>query len=450
MRLLHTAATAAVGFDDPTLVSFAGLVPVLRLARQAGLEELAREYVRLPGSAGANAPAKIVSVVAGMVAGADSIDDLDLLRHGAIGRLADQVKAPSTVGTFLRAFTHGHVRQVQALSARLVTNLAARAPLLPGADTVAYLDLDSSIWPVYGRAKQGAAFGYTRQRGLHPLLATLCTPLSAPVIVASQLRGGAAHTARGAASLLNTALRTTRTAGATGQLIVRGDSGFYNGPIITASRRAGAAFSITARLDRAVRRAIASISEDQWLPIHYPQAVVDPDTGQLISNAQVAETSHTAFTGKHRTTARLVVRRVRDLAEHPDQGELLPAWRYHAFLTNTTLSTVDADLVHRQHAIIEQVIAELKASAAAHLPSGRFTANAAWFTLATIAFNLTRAAGVLAGTMHARATTPTLRHRLINLPARVISSGRRLRLRLPTHWPWADAWLTLHTALGHT
>jgi DDE family transposase len=431
-------------------VSCAGRVPVLRLARQAGLEDLAAEWVRLPGPAGANTPDKILSVVAGMVVGADSIDDLDLLRHGALGRLASRVKAPSTLGTFLRAFTHGHVRQLQALSARLLANLVAQTPLLPGADALAYLDVDSSIWPVHGYQKQGAAFGYTRQRGLHPLIATLCTPLSAPVIVASQLRGGAAHTARGAATLLTGAIRTARAAGATGRLIVRADSGFYNGPIVSACRRAGAAFSITARLDRAVRRAIAGIPEQAWTPIHYPQAVLDPDTGQLISNAEVAETSYTAFTGRHRITTRLVVRRVRDLAEHPDQTELLPAWRYHAFLTDTALSTVDADRTHRQHAIIEQVIADLKASAAAHLPSGRFTANAAWLTLATIAFNLTRAAATLAGTNHARAATATLRHHLINVPARVTSSGRRIRLRLPLHWPWADAWLALHTALGHT
>jgi hypothetical protein len=268
--------------------------------------------------------------------------------------------------------------------------------------------------------------------------------------VASQLRGGAAHTARGAATLLTGAMRTARAAGATGQLIVRADSGFYNGPVIAACRRAGARFSITARLDRAVRRAIASIDERAWVPIRYPRAVLDPDTGTLISNAQVAETSYTAFTGGHRITARLVVRRVRDLAEHPDQQELLLAWRYHAFLTDTALSTVDADRTHRQHAIIEQVIADLKATAAAHLPSGRFTANAAWLTLATIAFNLTRAAGTLAGTSHARAATTTLRRHLISVPARVISSGRRLRLRLPTHWPWAQAWLAVHTALGHT
>jgi hypothetical protein len=431
-------------------VSCAGLVPVLRLARQAGLEDLAAEWIRLPGAAGANTPDKITSVVAGMVAGADCIDDLDLLRHGGLGRLASGVKAPSTLGTFLRAFSHGHVRQLQALSGRLLANLAAQTPLLPDADALAYLDLDSSIWQVYGQAKQGAAFGYTRVRGLHPLLATVSTARSAPVIVGSQLRGGAAHTARGAATLLTGAIGTARAAGATGQLIVRADSGFYNGRIVAACRRAGVRFSITARLDHAVRRAIADIDEQAWTPIHYPQAVVDPDTGQLISNAEVAETGYTAFTGRPRISARLVVRRVRDLAEHPDQGALLAAWRYHAFLTDTALSTVNADRTHRQHAIIEQVIADLKASAAAHLPSGRFAANAAWFTLATVAFNLTRAAGTLAGTRHARATTPTLRQHLISVPARVISSGRRLRLRLPSHWPWADAWLALHTALGHT
>jgi hypothetical protein len=202
-----------------------------------------------------------------------------------------------------------------------------------------------------------------------------------------------------------------------------------------------------------VRRAIASIEESAWTTIRYPRAVFDEQLGQWISDAQVAETSFTAFAArgrKHAVTARLIVRRVRDA--NPDhvaanaQGELFPLWRHHPLFTNNTEPVTAADLTHRRHAIIETVFADLIDGPMSHLPSGRFNANAAWLTLATMAFNLTRAAGALASRLHARATTATIRAQLINVPARPVRSARRVRLRLPANWPWAADWLDLFTA----
>ena len=234
---------------------------------------------------------------------------------------------------------------------------------------------------------------------------------------------------------------------------MRADSAFYGRDVIAAIGRAKARFSITARQDTAVSRAIATIGEDAWTTIRYPHAVFDDQLGQWVSDAQVAEVEFTAFASrgeKHAVTARLIVRRVRD--QNPAhvvadaQGELFPAWRHHAVFTNSPLVMLQAEADHRRHAIIEQVIADLKNGPLAHLPSGRFNANGAWLVLAAMAFNLTRAAGALASLFHARATTATIRRQLINDPGPVVRSARRIRLRLPTNWPWADAWLDLFTA----
>jgi hypothetical protein len=436
-----------VTFDEPNLVSCAGLVPVMRLAERVGLGRAASGLVRVPGSAGAHAGAKVSSIVAGMVAGADSIDDLDVIRHGALPELFDGGRAPSTLGTFLRGFSWGHVRQLDALARHCVVGLSAQTPLLPGAETFAFLDLDSTIEQVYGYAKQGAEYGYTRVRGLHPLVATLSTPIAAPVIVGTRLRRGAAGSARGAASFVTEALRTARAAGATATLVVRADSAFYSRDVVAACRRAGAHFSITAIGNSAVRAAIATIPADAWVPIKYPHAIYDESSGQWISDAEVAETSYTAFNNGNRNTrvtARLIVRRVKD--KNTPQEALFPLWRYHACFTDSPVDLLAAEKQHRAHAIVEQVIADMKDSAAAHLPSGRFAANAAWFTLAALAFNLTRAAGTLASRFHARARTATLRRQLITVPARITHSARRIRLRLPTTWPWAPAWQALFTA----
>ena len=456
MQLCHTFSSSSACFDEPTLVSSAGLVSVLALAERAGLAALVEERLTVPTDKGANAGSKIAALVAGMAAGADSIEDMNLLRHAGMGRLFTGRYAPSTLGSFLRSFAFGHVRQLDAVAARLIAELARATPLLPGADQIAYLDIDDTIRATYGYAKQGAGYGYSGVKGLNALIAALSTPASAPVIVATRLRKGSANSARGAARLVADALKTSRACGAGGEgglLVVRADSAFYGRDVIAAIGRAKARFSITARQDAAVRRAIAAIGEDAWTTIRYPRAVFDDQLGQWVSDAQVAEVPFTAFASrgkKHAVTARLIVRRVRD--QNPDhvvangQGELFAAWRHHAVFTDSPLVMLQAEADHRRHAIVEQVIADLKGGPLAHLPSGKFNANGAWLVLAAMAFNLTRAAGTLASRFHARATTATLRRHLINVPARAVRSARRVRLRLPTNWPWADAWLDLFSA----
>jgi hypothetical protein len=442
-----------VSFSEANLVSCAGLVPVLALAQRVGLGRLADEHLSVPGGAGRHAGAKVSGVVAGMVAGADSISDLDLLRHGGMGRLFIGARAPSTFGVFLRAFRFGHVRQLDAVASRVLTGLAAQVPLLPGASELAYLDIDDTVKATYGYAKQGTGYGYTGVKGLNALLATLSTPAGAPVILAARLRKGSANSARGAARLVADAVVTARGCGASGLLVLRADSAYYGRDVISAARRHRARFSIAARKDPAISRAIAGIGEDAWTTIRYPKAVFDDQLQQWVSDAEVAEVPFTAFTSrpkKEQVSARLIVRRVRDanpahlIADA--QGELFPAWRHHAVFTDSTLPMLEAEAAHRRHAIIEQVIADLKNGPLAHLPSASFAANSAWLVLATIAFNLTRATGCLASAFHAKATTATIRRQLLTVPARITRSARRLTLRLPRSWPWAGAWQQLFTA----
>jgi hypothetical protein len=453
VQLSHAGRVRSAAFDDGSVVSSAGLVPVLALAARAGLGELAGGHLTVPGGAGHDASAKVSALVAGMLAGADSIADMDLLRHGGMQRLFGGVRAPSTLGTFLRAFRFGHVRQLDAVAARFLAGLAAQAPVIDAAASVTYLDVDDTIRATFGYAKQGAGFGYTGVKGLNALLATVSSASSAPLVVATRLRKGSTNSARGAARLVADAIKTSRQAGVHGTVVLRADSAYYNREVIAAARRHKTRFSITARKDRAVVAAIAAIPDDAWTPIHYPRAVFDDQLGQFVSDAEVAEVPFTAFTSKpkaQQVTARLIVRRVRDAnPEHVAvnaQGELFRVWRHHAIFTDSPLPMLDAEADHRRHAIIEQVIADLKNGPLAHLPSGNFAANSAWLVLAAIAFNLTRAAGALASTFHAKAATATIRRQLIAVAARVVHSARRTRLRLPAAWPWATAWQRLFTA----
>lgn len=252
--------------------------------------------------------------------------------------------------------------------------------------------------------------------------------------------------------MLTRAAATARQAGVAARLMGRADSAFYRHDLITAMIKAKMWFSVTARKNAAVKTAISRIPEQAWVPIQYPNAVWEaddstPEGGYWVSDAEVAETSFVAFSSKKKAQqvpCRLIVRRVRRLqpagSDGTVQGELFAAHRHHAFITNSTLSTIAADERHRDHAIIEQVIAELKDGPLAHLPSGKYGANAAWLAYAVIAFNLARAIGVLAGKKHARARWATLRARLINLPARLATSGRTMTLHLPRNWAWAHAW----------
>jgi hypothetical protein len=261
MRVCHDVTAV---FGDPNLVSCAGLAPVLQLAKRGGLQRLVGQHLHLGKPGGVNAHLKIPCLVAGMVAGADSIDDMDLLRHGAMGRLFAGVRAPSTLGTFLRSFTFGHVRLLDAVASRLLVSLAGRAPLLPGAAQLAYLDVDDTLRQTYGYAKHGAGRGYTGIKGLNALLAVVSTPSSAPVIAAARLRKGSTNSVRGAHRFVANALITARKAGANGVLVLRATSAFYGYDVLAAALRQHARFSVTAGQDRAVRKAIASIDPGAW------------------------------------------------------------------------------------------------------------------------------------------------------------------------------------------
>jgi hypothetical protein len=456
--LSHDPLKTHASFDDPNLVSRAGLVPVMALAERCGLAALARQHVRIASRTGVNADLKVGCLVAGMAAGADSIDDMDVLRHGAMGDLFGGVRAPSTLGSFLRSFTWGNVRQLDAVARRMLAGLAGIAPLLPGADVLAFIDMDSMQKRVYGHAKQGAGFGHTKiqgkgllVRGLNALAAVVSTPLAAPVIAATRLRGGSANSARGAASLAAEGISAARLAGCTGRLVFRIDSAYYSGAVLGAIRAGGAFFSVTARLDRKTRGAIAPIPEDAWIPVTYPRAIWDEDQGRLISDAEVAEVPYTAFASKKgkAITARLIVRRVRDLNRKAAEGqdELFDCWRYHAVFTDSPFEMIQAEAQHRDHAIIEQVFADWNDGPLAHLPSGHFPANAAWLALAAITANLTRAAGVLAGPFHARARGATIRHQLIAVAARIARHGRgHITLHLPEGWHREHEWMNLFEA----
>ncbi|MDL9949050.1 IS1380 family transposase [Gordonia sp. ABSL11-1] len=453
MRLSHTHPVRSASFDDPNLVGAAGLVPMMALAEQCGLSALAREHLTVPTDKGANPDRKVFSLVAGMVAGADSIDDMALLRHGAMGRVFDHPYAPSTLGSFLREFRFGHVRQMDAIASRMLCGLAAHTPVLADIDGPVLVDTDDSIVEVHGHAKQGAGFGYTKVRGLNSAITTITCGAGAPVITAQRLRKGPCGSARGAHRMIADALATVgrlRPPEATGLVLWRADSAFYSQRAVAAALRGGAQVSVTLRQNAAVTTAIAGIAADAWTPIEYTDAVYDEDTGRWISRAEVAEIAFTAFTSKAKklqVPGRLVVRRIPDLS--PQGPGLFDAWRFHAFFTTSDLDTVNADKTHRGHAIIEQVHADLKASALAHLPSGKFMANAAWLVCAVIAFNLTRAAATVTGEKLARATTPTIRRTLISVPARIASSARVAILHLPTDWPWADEWNMLFNNTIH-
>jgi len=452
MRVSHSYPAISATFDDPNLVSCAGLAPAMALAQRAGLGELVADTLTLKATGGVNAHVKVPALVAGMVAGADSIDDMDVLRHGGMGRLFNGVRAPSTLGTFLRSFTFGHVRQLDAVASRFLVGLASNAPILPDAGQGCFVDIDDTIKATHGYAKQGAGYGYTKVKGLNVLLAIVSTPVSAPVIAATRLRRGGTNSARGAARIVADALVTAKACGAGGLITVRADSAYYTHDVVAAARRAGARFSVTIRMNTAVTTAISGIPESAWTPIRYPDAIWDQDEQRFISDAEVAEVPFTAFTSRRKAdhiSARLIVRRVKRLNPKqigPGQGELFSAYRHHGIFTDSPLVMLQAETTHRGHAIVEQVIADMKAGAIAHLPSASFSANGAWLVLAAMAFNLTRAAGAVASVFHAKATTATIRRQLIAVPARLATSARRLVLHLPTNWPWWDSWQGLFNA----
>ena len=451
MQVSHTFTPQSAVFDEDNLVSSAGLVPVMALAEQAGLTRLLGNKIHIEStrvkSGAANPAPKLATLIASMCAGADYIDDVDLVRAGGMKILFGRVYAPSTVGTLLREFTFGHARQLDSVLAEHLAGLCQRVDLLPGSNVRAFVDIDSLVRPVYGHAKQGASYGHTKiagkqvlRKGLSPLVTTLGTDTTAPVITGIRLRAGKANSGKGAARMVAQAITTARAAGVTGLIIVRGDSAYGSRAVIRVCRRYGAVFSLVLTRNAAVQRAIDAHA---WTPVQYPGAVRDPETGAWISDAEVAETTYTmAESGTYQAvTARLIVRRVKD-ATQPEHG-LFPIWRYHPFFTNSTESATDADITHRRHAIIETTFADLIDGPLAHIPSGRFGANSAWAVCAAIAHNLLRAAASMAGARHRTARGTTLRRHLVNVPARLARPQRKPILHLPTHWPWEPAWITL-------
>ena len=378
MQSSYTFTVGSAVFDEPNLVSAGGLVPVLELAEQTGLSRLIGEHVELPStrvrSGAVNPAGKLTTIIAGMMCGADSIDDANVLRAGGTPRVFNEVYAPSTVGILLREFSFGHANQLAAVARAHLIALAARTGLLAGSGERVFADIDSLLRPVYGHAKQGASFGHAKiagrallRKGLSPLITTLSTPRAAPVIAEAWLRGGKTGSGRGAARQLKQAITTARAIDPDATIMARGDSAFGTKKMIGACLDEQVEFSLTLSRNGRVTTAVEAIDEDAFTPVHYPGAVVDPDTGALISDAEVAETPYTLTVRGHgRVTARLVVRRVKD-ARYPDG--LFPVWRYHPFFTNSDLSTAEDDLTHRKHAIVETTFADLIDGPLAHIPS---------------------------------------------------------------------------------
>jgi hypothetical protein len=407
-------------FDHEGLVANAGLILAGTLMARLGLEALIGRWVR---TGSANAGRKILTVVAAMMAGGTHIDHVDVLRAGATGRvLPFTIAAPSTVGTFLRSFTFGHIRQLDAVLSRTL----ARAWHLgagPGTDPLV-IDLDSTICEVHGHNKQGAAYGYTKVLGYHPLLATRA---GTGEVLFARMRKGSAGSSRGVVRFVDELVANLARAGATGPTTVRADSGFWSWKLIRRLDAHNIKWSITVALQPAIRTAIERIPDDGWREIDYT----------IGGRAEVAETTYVVGGGRtkrRQRTVRLVVRRTRltDTA----QRRLWPDWRHHAFITNTGLDTVAADQFHREHAIVELAIRDLKEGAGLeHIPSGHYGANAAWLACAVLAHNLGHWMTTLAG--QPPITNRTRRTRLIAVAAVVANRSRRLTLRFPARWPWA-------------
>jgi Transposase DDE domain group 1 len=410
-------------FDDASLVANAGLILPATLMVRLGLEALVNSTVRLVGRTGGALPGrKVLTLVVAILAGGSQIDHANVLRAGATQAvLPFRVMAPSTLGTFLRSFTFGHVRQLDRVVAETIRR-AWSVGAGPGAAAVT-IDLDSTICEVHGKAKQGAAYGYTRQLGYHPLLATRA---ETGEVLHARLRKGSSQ--RGTKRFTEELIARVRRAGATGSLTVRADAGFWSYALTDTLDRLGVAWSITVRITKHIRPAIEAIDEQAWIPIVYP------DGGQ----AQVAETTYVTGRGKNTRRMRLVVRRTR--LTDPTQLALWPDWRHHAFITCLEMPTVAVDQFHRDHATVELAIRDLKEGAGLeHCPSGKFFANAAWLACAVLAHNLTRWTARL-GDLHPDeqlTVARTIRTRVVALPGRLVNrSGRRV-LRLPERWPWA-------------
>ena len=408
-----------VKFDDERAVSDAGVMLVATLAGRLGIEALAGRLVRLrperPGAA--NAGRKVMALVFAMVLGADSIDDCEILRAGRTRRLlGGWMPAPSTLGTFLRAFTFGHVRQLDALLGEALIR-AWRAGAGPGQGRLV-IDVDSFVGEVCGRLKQGAAYGYTRLLGYHPILATCADTRE---VLHIRLRKGSANTQKGMLRFTEELIARVTRAGADGVKLLRADSGFWNNKVFCRLEQAGWAYSIGVRMHKGIREAVEAIDEQAW------QKVEDyPADGE----AQIAETT---YAGR-----RLVVRRTRLLGA---QAKLWPDWRHFCFITNRTEDITVVEAEHRDHAVVEQVIADLKDQALQHFPSGEFNANGAWTVLGALAHNMLRWTQLIGLPNSTLRAARTLRRRWLQIAGRLTRHGRSWTLHLPARWPWQGDYL---------
>jgi len=430
MRSSHSLDRLDTAFDDDRLVAAAGLLLPATLVQRLGLRELVEKHLHLGAAAGrANVGDKLLTLVMSALAGGDCIDDANALRAGGTERiLGFRVKAASTLGTFLRSFRWGHVRQLDAVSRALLARAWA-AGAGPGGEPLT-IDLDSTICETYGLAKEGGThFTHTGVRGYHPLLAIAA---GTGDVLMARLRGGNANSGRSAGHFLAETIGRVRDAGASGQLTVRADSGFYAHAVVAVCRTMKVRFSITIRQHASIRRLIEAIPDEAWTPIPY----------WIDDGADVAETTYVPFADRPDAVAvRLIVRRVRPTPG--SQLALLTLYDYHPFITDRDGDMVTLEADHRRHAEIENAIRDLKYGMALnHLPSGKFGANGAWLAVQVLAHNLARwtaRLGLRAGIV----TTKTLRRRLFNLVGRLTRSARRLTLHLPAHWPWAVGWSTV-------
>jgi len=407
----------AVTFDEPNLVANAGLLLVATVAARLGIERLANATIDLSGRVGGFRPGrKILTLVHAMVAGASHIDHADMLRAGSTAQvLGHRVMAPSTLGTFLRAFTFGHVRQFEKLIGEVLC-AAWGLGAGPGGERLV-IDVDSTIDEVHGKKKMGAAYGYTKVLGYHPLLATRATTGE---ILHARLRKGSANTQRGIKRFVEELVARVRRAGASAEIVMRFDSGFWSKDTIATLGRLGVRYTMAVRTNTTgLARAIVAISPDAWTPIEYPEG----------GRAEVAETSYNGI--------RLVVRRTRLIGP---QATLWPNWRHFAFLTDLKGSATEVDAFHRQHAVVELAIDDWKEGAGMqHCPSASFSANGAWLCSAVLAHNLIRwtaALGDLVEQDETLVVARTLRTRYFAVPARLVNRSGRPTLRMPTQWPW--------------
>jgi hypothetical protein len=424
-----------VSFDDPSLVANAGLLLTATLSDRLGLEEMVDSTVKLAGRVGGAHPGrKVLTLAHAMIAGGTHIDHADMLRTGSTaGVLAHRVMAPSTLGTFLRSFTFGHVRQLEAVNGRALER--AWASGVKPVDALV-IDIDSTICEVVGKHKQGAGYGYTRKLGYHPLLATRA---DTGEVLHARMRKGSANTQRGARRFIDELVARVRRAGATHELTIRVDSGFWSNDTIAVLNRLDVRYTMAVRCSsKGINGAITAIPDDAWVGIDYT------DDGE----AQVAECDYTTGAGNKAVTRRLIVRRTR--LTDKQQLKLWPDWRHFAFLTDVEGTAVEIDRFHRQHAVVELAIRDLKEGAGlAHVPSGNFHANSAWLQCAVLAHNMIRWTAI-AGTVRVDdqlVVARTLRTRLLAIPGRLVNRSGRRTLRMPTNWPWATSFTTALEAL---